>query len=88
MVLRDAMPDMHLAGKPQCHIVALAKEQGVVAASVGCALSRVRTGMSANEMTCAIPAAKVGEVLAALATNAAADGQIASDAGEDARRFS
>ncbi len=88
MVLHDAMPDMHLAGKPQCHIVALAKEQGVVAASVGCALSRVRSGMSPNEMTCAIPAAKVGEVLAALATTAAADGQIASYAGEDALRFS
>ena len=49
MVLHHAMPDRHLAGKPQCHIVALAKEQGVIAASVGCAFSRVRTGMSANE---------------------------------------
>ena len=29
MVLHHAMPDRHLAGKPQCHIVALAKEQGV-----------------------------------------------------------
>jgi uncharacterized protein (DUF169 family) len=88
MVLHDAMPDMHLEGKPQCHIVALAKEQGVVAASVGCALSRVRTGMSANEMTCAIPAAKLTDVLAALATTASADGQVASYAGEDALRFS
>jgi uncharacterized protein (DUF169 family) len=87
MVLHDAMPDMHLEGKPQCHIVALAKEQGVVAASVGCALSRVRTGMSANEMTCAIPAAKLGEVIAALTTTAGADGQVASYAGEDALRF-
>jgi uncharacterized protein (DUF169 family) len=87
MVLHDAMPDMHLEGKPQCHIVALAKEQGVVAASVGCALSRVRTGMSANEMTCAIPAAKLGEVVAALTATAGADGQVASYAGEDALRF-
>ena len=87
MVLHDAMPDMHLEGKPQCHIVALAKEQGVVAASVGCALSRVRTGMSANEMTCAIPAAKVGDVLTALTATASADGQVASYAGEDALRF-
>jgi uncharacterized protein (DUF169 family) len=88
MVLHDAMPDMRLEGKPQCHIVALAKEQGVVAASVGCALSRVRTGMSANEMTCAIPAGKLADVLAALATTASADGQVASYAGEDALRFS
>jgi uncharacterized protein (DUF169 family) len=88
MVLHDAMPDMRLEGKPQCHIVALAKEQGVVAASVGCALSRVRTGMSANEMTCAIPAGKLPDVLAALASTASADGQVASYAGEDALRFS
>ncbi len=59
MVLHDAVPDMHLEGKPQCHIVAMAKETGQVAASVGCALSRVRTGMPAREMTCAIPGAKL-----------------------------
>lgn len=88
MLLHDALPDMHLAGKPQCHIVALAKDQGIVAASVGCALSRVRSGMSVNEMTCAIPAARLGEVLAALITTAGADGQVASYAGEDALRFS
>lgn len=88
MLLHDAIPDMHLAGKPQCHIVALAKDQGVVAASVGCALSRVRSGISPNEMTCAIPAAKVIEVLAALATTAVADGQVARYAADDALRFS
>ncbi len=87
MLLHDALPDMRLAGKPQCHIVALAKEQGVVAASVGCALSRVRSGISVEEMTCAIPAARLGDVLAALITTAGADGQVASFAGEDALRF-
>ena len=45
MVLSDAIPGLRIEGKPQCHIVAIAKEQGVIAASVGCALSRVRTGM-------------------------------------------
>ena len=45
MVLSDAVPGLRIEGKPQCHIVAIAKEQGEVAASVGCALSRVRTGM-------------------------------------------
>ncbi|CAB4993333.1 MAG: hypothetical protein F2877_05615 [Actinobacteria bacterium] len=87
MLLHDALPDMRLAGKPQCHIVALAKEQGVVAASVGCALSRVRSGISVEEMTCAIPAARLGDVLAALITTAGADGQVATFAGEDALRF-
>ena len=87
MLLHDALPDMRLAGKPQCHIVALAKEQGVVAASVGCALSRVRSGISVEEMTCAIPAARLGDVLAALITTAGTDGQVATFAGEDALRF-
>jgi uncharacterized protein (DUF169 family) len=32
--------------------------RGEVAASVGCQLSRVRTGMSNREMTCAIPGAR------------------------------
>ena len=44
MTLRDTFPEMPIEGKPQCHIVAMAKEQGQVAASVGCALSRTRTG--------------------------------------------
>jgi uncharacterized protein (DUF169 family) len=87
MVLHDAVPEMHLEGKPQCHIIAIAKERGEVAASVGCALSRVRTGMAAREMTCAIPAAALGDVLDALATTSAADSAVASYAREDARRF-
>ena len=44
----------------------IAKEQGEIAASVGCMLSRVRTGMSPSEMTCAIPASKLGDVIEAL----------------------
>ena len=42
MVLSDAMPGLRIEGKPQCHIVAIAKEEQVPAASVGCALSRRR----------------------------------------------
>ena len=60
MVVSDAVPGLRIEGKPQCHIVAIAKEQGEIAASVGCALSRVRTGMAATEMTCAIPAVEGG----------------------------
>jgi uncharacterized protein (DUF169 family) len=87
MVLSDAVPGLRIEGKPQCHIVAVAKEQGEIAASVGCALSRVRTGMSANEMTCAIPAAKLEEVVAAIQRNATADTAVARYAAEDAKRF-
>jgi len=87
MVLSDAVPGLRIEGKPQCHIVAVAKEEGEIVASVGCALSRVRTGMPATEMTCAIPAAMLGEVVAAIERNAVADAAVASYAAEDALRF-
>lgn len=63
MMISDALPDLRIGGKPQCHIVALAKEHGQVAASVGCMLSRTRTGMSPDEMTCAIPGPRLLNVL-------------------------
>ena len=87
MVLSDALPGLRVEGKPQCHIVAAAKEQGEVVASVGCQLSRVRTGMSNGEMTCAIPAARLAEVVARLAQTAAADGAVAAYASVDKARF-
>jgi uncharacterized protein (DUF169 family) len=87
MVLSDAIPGLRIEGKPQCHIVAVAKEQGVPAASVGCALSRVRTGMPPTEMTCAIPGAMLADVVAAIQRNAVADNTVAQYAAEDARRF-
>jgi len=87
MVLSDAIPNLRVEGKPQCHIVAIAKEQGEIAASVGCALSRVRTGMPATEMTIAIPAGKVGEVIDAIERNAVADAAVARYASEDMQRF-
>jgi uncharacterized protein (DUF169 family) len=87
MVLSDAVPGLRIEGKPQCHIIAIAKEQGEPAASVGCALSRVRTGMPATETTCAIPAGKLGEVLAAIEKNALADTAVARYAADDATRF-
>ena len=87
MVLSDAVPGLRIEGKPQCHIVAIAKEQGEVAASVGCALSRVRTRMAATEMTCAIPALKLRDVVLAIERNAVADATVARYAAEDALRF-
>ena len=87
MVLSDAIPNLRIEGKPQCHIVAIAKEEGVPAASVGCALSRVRTGMSPTEMTCAMPAAKLPEILASIQVHAGADTTVAKYAADDATRF-
>jgi uncharacterized protein (DUF169 family) len=87
MVLSDALPGLRIEGKPQCHIVAVAKEQGEAAASVGCALSRARTGMQPQEMTCAIPATQLAGVVARVATTADVDGVVAKYAAEDARRF-
>jgi uncharacterized protein (DUF169 family) len=87
MVLDDALGGVRFEGKPQCHIVAIAKDQGETAISVGCMLSRVRTGMSNNELTCAIPAAKLGEVVEKLRRNAATERTVAAYAAEDAARF-
>jgi uncharacterized protein (DUF169 family) len=88
MVLHDAMPGLRIEGKPQCHIVAIAKEQGEPAASVGCALSRVRTGMPAHEMTCAIPGPKLVDLVETIRRNAGADTAVARYAATDANRFS
>jgi uncharacterized protein (DUF169 family) len=87
MVLSDALPGLRIEGKPQCHIVAAAKEHGDIVASVGCALSRVRTGMPASDSTCAVPASRLTEVVEALERTAAIDSIVAKYAAEDARRF-
>jgi uncharacterized protein (DUF169 family) len=87
MQLHCAVPDIDFQGKPQCHIIPLAKETGDVAVSSGCMLSRVRTGMSNNEVTCAIPARRLGEIVAKLKVTQAADLAVAAYASEDAKRF-
>ncbi|HXZ82891.1 MAG TPA: DUF169 domain-containing protein [Acidimicrobiales bacterium] len=87
MVLSDAIPGLVIGGKPQCHIVAIAKEQRLTAASVGCALSRVRTGLAPEEMTCALPAADLDELVGAVERAAATDAGVARYAATDARRF-
>ena len=87
MTLRDAFPAMPIEGKPQCHIVAIAKEQGKVAASVGCALSRTRTGMRPDEMTAVIPGEQLEAAADAVEAAAALNGQMAGYAAADARRF-
>jgi uncharacterized protein (DUF169 family) len=87
MVLHDSVPDMHTEGKPQCHIIRMAKERKQIAMSVGCMLSRVRTGMAATEMTCAIPAIRLTEVISSLEKARTADTAVATYASEDTHRF-
>jgi uncharacterized protein (DUF169 family) len=87
MTLKDAFPGLRIEGKPQCHVVAIAKEEGVPAASVGCALSRARTGMKAEEMTCVLPGAHLEATVARIEAAADLDRSMARYAGADLRRF-
>jgi uncharacterized protein (DUF169 family) len=87
MILNDAIPEMSLEGKPQCHIIAMAKEQEVVAASIGCMLSRVRTEMGSHEMTCAIPRSSLDDVLARLRRAESIDSAVGAYAARDKQRF-
>jgi uncharacterized protein (DUF169 family) len=88
MLVNDAWPELRFEGKPQCHIIPIAQATGQVAVSSGCMLSRVRTGMSNNEVTCALPAAKLGDLVARLKRAQAADMKVAAYAAADAKRFS
>jgi uncharacterized protein (DUF169 family) len=87
MILMDTFPGLRVEGKPQCHIVPVAREQSEVAVSAGCALSRARTGMSASEMTCAIPGSQLDAVIGALEKTTGIDTSVAQYAAADARRF-
>lgn len=88
MVLSDAVPELRVEGKPQCHVIARAREDHEVVASVGCALSRARTGMAASEMTCAIPATRLQEVVEQVERAQGVDAVVSDYAVADARRFS
>jgi uncharacterized protein (DUF169 family) len=87
MTLSDAFPGVRMEGKPQCHIIAIARQQQEPAISVGCMLSRVRTGMPNTEMTCALPGARLAEAVQQIKTTAAIDGTVANYASEDSQRF-
>ncbi|WP_298209271.1 DUF169 domain-containing protein [Ferrimicrobium sp.] len=86
MVLSDALEDLSIQGKPQCHIVALATK-GKITASVGCALSRARTGMPPAEMTVAFPADRLQEVVDKIGAATEVDTTVARYASQDAKRF-
>ncbi len=86
MELGDAV-SLHLSGKPQCQILPIAIDQGKVALSMGCALSRARTGMGDDELTCAIPPGQLAEIVANLVGVVGADKQVVGYAHADAARF-
>jgi uncharacterized protein (DUF169 family) len=87
MLLHDAWPELRFEGKPQCHIIPIAKERGEIAVSVGCMLSRVRTGMSNNEVTGAVPTRVLPRLIERLRAAREADMAVAAYAAEDAKRF-
>lgn len=87
MVIHDAFGEMPIVGKPQCHIIPMAKEDDQIAISTGCTLSRVRTGMSPEEMTCAIPARRLAEVVEKLERRKEANSAVAAYANKDMQRF-
>ena len=87
MKIHAAYPELRFEGKPQCHIIAIAKEAGVLAASTGCALSRERTGMPDTEVTFAMPGHRLAEFIERLTYVQAADLRVAAYARKDAARF-
>jgi uncharacterized protein (DUF169 family) len=72
MAVQAAIPALKLTGKPQCQIVPLAAA-GVPCASLGCAVSRARTGADPGEMTCALPTRTLLDAIDALEAAARAD---------------
>jgi uncharacterized protein (DUF169 family) len=86
MEIADAVP-VEFSGKPQCQILPRAADRKVIAASMGCALSRARTGMSDDELTCAVPGERVEELALALSSVVRADQAVAGYAEADKQRF-
>lgn len=86
MEIADAVP-VEFSGKPQCQIVPRAFEEGTIAASMGCALSRERIGMGDDELTVALPAGRLGELVTGLRAVCRADAAVVGYAAADKERF-
>ncbi len=87
MEINDAV-EVEWSGKPQCQILPRAADKGVIAASMGCALSRARTGMGDDELTVAVPGPRLAELIAGLRDVCRADEQVSGYAEADLARFS
>jgi uncharacterized protein (DUF169 family) len=72
MTLQGACPQIRLVTKPQCQIVPLAYA-GEMIVSPGCAVSRARTGLPADELTCAFHGNALPEIVGRIERSAAAD---------------
>lgn len=86
MAINDAV-GLEWSGKPQCQILPLAANKGVIAASMGCALSRERTGMGDDELTVAVPGSRIEELILALGPVRQADSAVVGYAKADMERF-
>lgn len=82
MTLLGAIPELTLARKPQCVIVPLA-QAGSVAVSPGCAVSRTRTDLPGDELTCAIPGSELDAIVERLEVSTAADRTVSEFAAAD-----
>jgi uncharacterized protein (DUF169 family) len=82
MTLLGAVPDLTLARKPQCVIVPLA-HAGQVAVSPGCAVSRTRTNLPEDKLTCAFPARDLESIIDRLEASTAADRAVSEFAAAD-----
>lgn len=85
MTLQGACPELTVVTKPQCQIVPLALE-GTIAVSPGCAVSRARTGLPTHELTCALPARDLTDIVAGLERSRAADAAVSAYADSDVRQ--
>ena len=86
MEINDAV-EVEWSGKPQCQILPRAAETAVIAASMGCALSRARTGMGDGELTVAVPGGRISELVDALRNVCRADEAVGVYAEADLTRF-
>jgi hypothetical protein len=82
MTLHGAVPDLTLARKPQCVIVPIAYA-GQAAVSPGCAVSRTRTNLPTDHLTCAIPARDLDLIIERLEASTAADRAVSEFAAAD-----
>jgi uncharacterized protein (DUF169 family) len=87
MTLQGACPQIRLVTKPQCQIVPLAYA-GQTVVSPGCAVSRARTDLPADELACAFHGSALPEIVERLERSAAADHAVAEYAvASDRRHF-
>ena len=82
MTLMGAMPELAFVPKPQCVIVPLA-QSGQAAVSPGCAVSRTRTNLPTDELTCALPGSDLASIIERLDASTAADQAVSAFAAAD-----